>query len=233
MKDVCARTGLARSTIHHYIREGVLPRPRKTGRNTALYDEDFVRRAALVRTMQAKTHLPLAEIRLMLKGMSASAIESIEPEDVAGVAGRIAESLRFSSEAPVRRAEVLRLTGMRPAELDAFAQLGVVEPRGDDYAPLDVRVLVSIARLREATAEVEGFVAREKILRAFVKNLGALARTEAQEMVRALRPLAEVDLDTFVGRTAAPLDDLVAALHRKALIRAVTELQEAEPEEGG
>src|SRR5689334_20322022 len=48
MRDVCARTGLARSTIHHYIREGVLPKPEKTGRNTAWYDEDFVKRAQLV-----------------------------------------------------------------------------------------------------------------------------------------------------------------------------------------
>lgn len=63
MRDVCARTGLARSTIHHYIREGLLPQPRKTGRNAALYDEEFVRRAQLIKSLQEKTHLPLRAIR--------------------------------------------------------------------------------------------------------------------------------------------------------------------------
>ncbi|MCA1830355.1 MAG: MerR family transcriptional regulator, partial [Actinobacteria bacterium] len=69
MRDVCARTGLARSTIHHYIREGLLPKPEKTGRNTALYDEEFVRRARIVKALQEKTHLPLAAIRKTLAAM--------------------------------------------------------------------------------------------------------------------------------------------------------------------
>lgn len=224
MRDVCARTGLARSTIHHYIREGVLPQPTKTGRNTAVYDEDFVRRALLVKTLQGKTHMPLAQIRETLNGMSDEAVETLDPERFSSMTRTIADSLRLASEMPMRRADLLEMADLKPIELKGMAAAGLIDD-ADPVSPLDVRIVLAVQRIRRAGATVEaGFLGSEQIAKAYRKHLTELAKTEAREMVRLLRPLATIDLDTFIEQTLEPLGDLVAAVHRKALMAEVLEL---------
>ena len=49
IREVARETGLPPSTIHLYVRQDVLPRPRKTSENQALYDQEFVDRAKLVK----------------------------------------------------------------------------------------------------------------------------------------------------------------------------------------
>jgi DNA-binding transcriptional MerR regulator len=226
MRDVCARTGLARSTIHHYIREGLLPKPPKAGRNTAFYDEGFVQRARLVKALQAKTHMPLAAIRDTLDGMPKGAVDAIDPERFAGVTQRIANELRFASEQELARAELLEATGFKPTELDGLATARLVEPspRGT-YSPLDARIALAIARIRGAGATIErGFAGSAQIIGTYQRHLTEIARTEANEMVRMMGSLADIDVEAFVQHILEPLGDLVAALHRKALVQAVSEL---------
>ena len=229
MRDVCARTGLARSTIHHYIREGVLPKPEKTGRNTAFYDEDFVRRAQLVKTLQEKTHMPLASIRETLNGMPNAAVDTIDPERFTGVTRTIADSLRLASERELSRAELIERSGLRPAILDGLAAGGLIEEieRGGRvvYSPLDARIVLAFVRILEAGATPErGFTGSTEILDAYRTHLTELARVEAREMVRMMRPLTEINLEEFVEQTAEPLGEMIAALHRKALVQAVTDI---------
>ncbi|HMY59542.1 MAG TPA: MerR family transcriptional regulator, partial [Pseudomonadota bacterium] len=66
MKDLCARTGLPRQAIHFYIREGLLPEGRKTGRNMAYYGEEHIERIALIRRLQEERFLPLRAIKVVL-----------------------------------------------------------------------------------------------------------------------------------------------------------------------
>jgi DNA-binding transcriptional MerR regulator len=227
MREVCARTGLARSTIHHYIREGILPKPQKTGRNTAFYDEDFVRRAQLVKTLQEKTHMPLASIRETLNSMPDAAIDRIDPDRFTGVTRTIADSLRLASERELSRAELIERSGLSALELNGMAAVGLIDPiernSRTSYSPLDARIVLAFARIREAGATPErGFGSSPEIVEAYREHLGALARVEVKLMVRMMRSLTEVDLDEFVEQTAEPLGDLIAALHRKALVQAVT-----------
>lgn len=226
MREVCARTGLARSTIHHYIREGLLPKPKKTGRNTALYDEDFVQRARLIKALQQKTHLPLAAIRKTLAGMPDGAVETIDIDRFTGVTHQIAHQLRLTSEHELTRAELAMASGFTPEEIDGLAMVGLIEPDEDGrFSPLDARIALAIAGIRRAGATVErGFGGSAQIIQAYRTHLSALARTEAKEMVRMMRSLAQIDVEDFVGRILDPLGDLVSAMHRKALVQAVSEL---------
>lgn len=229
MRDVCERTGLTRSAIHHYIREGLLPKPEKTGRNTATYTEEFVRRAQLVKALQENTHLPLAKIRETLDGVPAGTETSIDPERFAGVTRIIADSLRLSSESEIGRDELLAMTGLKPFELDALAAARLVDSTERNgavlYSPLDARIVMAFARIRDAGATAErGFIGGPEIVRAYRRHLTEIARTEAAEMVRMAEALTEIDMYDFMEKTSEPLGDLVAALHRKALVKAVTEL---------
>jgi DNA-binding transcriptional MerR regulator len=230
MKDVCARTGLARSAVHHYIREGLLPRPRKTGRNSAVYDEEFVGRALLIKTLQAKTHLPLAAIREMLNGLPDGVAATIDPDQLAGVTRTIADTLRLSSERDVSREELLRGLPVGEKDLEGLARAGLIEParrRGKTFlSPLDARIVLAFARIRGAGATAErGFVGSPQVFAAYRKHLNALARVEAAEAARLAKSLAgDRDLAEFTRRAAEAADELIAALHRKALVKAMSAL---------
>lgn len=58
-------TGVARSAIHFYVREGLLPRPQKTAASRALYSEDHIRLLGEIARLKA-IDLSLAEIKLAL-----------------------------------------------------------------------------------------------------------------------------------------------------------------------
>lgn len=44
IKDLEKKSGIRRSTIHHYVQYGLLPRPAKTGRTMAYYDQSHLQR---------------------------------------------------------------------------------------------------------------------------------------------------------------------------------------------
>jgi DNA-binding transcriptional MerR regulator len=74
-------TKTSRSTIHFYVREGLLPRPEKTAASRALYTEDHVRLTKRIAELK-KAGRSLAEIKLELSAQLASACAS--NVDVAG-----------------------------------------------------------------------------------------------------------------------------------------------------
>ncbi|MBT6613032.1 MAG: MerR family transcriptional regulator, partial [Deltaproteobacteria bacterium] len=50
ISELVKSTGVSKETIHYYIREGLLRKPRKTGRNVAQYGEEYVEQ---IRTIKA------------------------------------------------------------------------------------------------------------------------------------------------------------------------------------
>jgi DNA-binding transcriptional MerR regulator len=67
MAELAARSGVARETIHFYLREGLLPRPAKGGRTVAYYGEPHLERLLLIRRLREEKYLPIAVIRRLLE----------------------------------------------------------------------------------------------------------------------------------------------------------------------
>jgi DNA-binding transcriptional MerR regulator len=67
IRDLVERTGVSRETVHYYIRDGLLPKPRKRGRNIADYDDSYVERIRMIKELQDNYFLPLAVIKNILK----------------------------------------------------------------------------------------------------------------------------------------------------------------------
>ena len=72
IRDLVKHTGVSRETIHYYIREGLLPKPRKQGRNVAEYDESYVERIRLIKELQDRYFFPLGVIKNILKNQRKS-----------------------------------------------------------------------------------------------------------------------------------------------------------------
>jgi DNA-binding transcriptional MerR regulator len=67
IRDLVQHTGVSKETVHFYIREGLLPKPLKRGRNIAEYDDGFVERIRFIKELQDRHFLPLAVIKNILK----------------------------------------------------------------------------------------------------------------------------------------------------------------------
>src|SRR5690349_11544156 len=66
MRDLVRATGLPRETIHFYLAQGLLPKPVKTGRNTAVYGPEHLERLQRIKDLQEKHFLPLRAIKAVL-----------------------------------------------------------------------------------------------------------------------------------------------------------------------
>ncbi|MFZ5571068.1 MAG: MerR family transcriptional regulator [Thermodesulfobacteriota bacterium] len=67
ISELIRQTGVSKETIHYYIREGVLPKPRKTGKNTAEYNESHVEQIRTVKALRENYYLPIPVIKKLIK----------------------------------------------------------------------------------------------------------------------------------------------------------------------
>jgi len=63
MKDLTEATGLPRSTVLHYLHQGLLPDPVRTSPNMAYYHPSCVNLLRLIKNLQAKHRYSLAQIK--------------------------------------------------------------------------------------------------------------------------------------------------------------------------
>jgi len=67
ISQLVKRTGVPKETIHFYIREGLLRKPRKSGVNSAEYNETYVDQIKLIKDLRDNYYLPIPEIKKIVK----------------------------------------------------------------------------------------------------------------------------------------------------------------------
>jgi DNA-binding transcriptional MerR regulator len=67
ISELSRRTNVPKETIHYYVREGFIPKPRKRGKNVSDYDESFVDRILLIKRIKDHFFLPLSLIKRITK----------------------------------------------------------------------------------------------------------------------------------------------------------------------
>ena len=67
ISQLVKRTGVPKETIHFYIREGLLRKPRKSGVNAAEYNENYVNQIRLIKDLRDNYYLPIPEIKKIVK----------------------------------------------------------------------------------------------------------------------------------------------------------------------
>lgn len=67
ISQLVKRTGVPKETIHFYIREGLLRKPRKSGVNAAEYNESYVDQIRLIKDLRDNYYLPIPEIKKIIK----------------------------------------------------------------------------------------------------------------------------------------------------------------------
>ena len=67
LKELIKTTGVSRETIQFYLRDGILPKPRKRTGAQADYNESYVDLIKLIKDLQENHFLPLSVIKKIVK----------------------------------------------------------------------------------------------------------------------------------------------------------------------
>jgi|WetSurMetagenome_2_1015567.scaffolds.fasta_scaffold04661_2 DNA-binding transcriptional MerR regulator len=176
ISDLERASGIPRSTIHFYIREGLLPQPQKTAGTRALYSDDHL--SLLGRITEAKTAgLSLSEIRAQLQTALRKASEQsvdLEAQEYGRVHNTI---LRFATLEFSRR-------GYRRTQVATLIKdLGISSSVFYEHFPSKYHLLVECFStfLKWGTAHIEPQVAQSTDM---VERL--LKRTSSMVTIRAL-----------------------------------------------
>ena len=210
MRDLVRLTGTPAPTIHFYVQQGLLPTPRKTKENQALYAEGTVQRVLWVRSLQAGLHLPLRSIRWVLERHGELPIPEI----------RALLALGSLLEEPDPSASAEQVASVHdslpPEDLAGLRRLGLVNREGP-LSSSDLRVVELTAAMRQAGfTEEAGFS---------IENMGlyrdAVEQLVQGELARIIEPVLSrhdpATLRDLVNRGFPLANQLLALLHHKAL----------------
>jgi DNA-binding transcriptional MerR regulator len=212
MKELAEASGVSAGTIKHYLREGLLPEPVKTSRNMAYYPLEFVERIRLIKQLQEERFMPLKVIKSMLNDDPERARALVELED------RILEQALAGDQKRVSAAELRRRYAVPQEVLDRLAELEVLSPSPRGYGQRDVEIVEAISRFRAGGYDERiGFTVYDTLR--YKRALEELVKEEVQVLMDRLA--GELDTDRaveLISAGAEPLNELMAALHQKALV---------------
>lgn len=138
MRDLKALTGLPGSTIQHYANLGLLSGTVKTEANMAWYPPETVARIRLIRLLQKRHRLSLAQIGALFSNNAT--------DDEVAVMATLHEVV-FGQEDPqaLSREAFLRDSGLAPETVDQLLGLGLLLPVSDGKFDREDMMVASLA----------------------------------------------------------------------------------------
>jgi DNA-binding transcriptional MerR regulator len=225
MGALAEASGVPAATIKHYLREGLLPPPVKTSRNSAWYSPEYVDRIKLIKRLQEERYLPLDVIRRILENEPDRVEQRLELGDTL-----LARSEQLASGRGISRRRAIEKLGLPEDVLDGFERIGAIEPipakNGVRYSPPDAEFLAAIARFRKSGyGEALGFTIYDALI--YMRHLEALARDEV-DVISAKLPgkLSADEAADLIERGHGPMRDLLSAMHVKLLVAELRRRQE-------
>jgi DNA-binding transcriptional MerR regulator len=198
MQELVAASGLAKSTILHYLTEGLLPAPVKTSRNMAYYSPECLERLSFIKVMQGKYRLSLAMIKQTLQEGKSSI--DIEP---------LLELRSFIFDRPGEQ-ECLdlpafcRATGLTTVEVEELQRAELLLPLDPErFDAEDLAIGRVLKKCRELRLPLEGatfyprlarqivdheITIRDRMIKGFSLEANATLTLEMTRSARALRP---------------------------------------------
>ncbi|MDP6931911.1 MAG: MerR family transcriptional regulator [Myxococcota bacterium] len=169
--EIIRETGVTRATIHHYVREGLLPEPTKTSRNMALYDPSCVDRVLLIKGLQSQARRSLAEVKeLLIDAAGHDGLQRLQKMlQVESLRSQASPLNPERSQQELTIKELSDRTGFPVSELEEFHTLGLVAIHGPKrnrcIGASDVAVADALARLAQAGFDDEaGFRPRHAVI---------------------------------------------------------------------
>lgn len=218
MRELEKMTDMSRSAINFYIKEGVLPRPQKTAKNMAYYDEDFIKKLKMVDAMRSE-HYSMNQIKKLMGGESGS-VSDYYLQVLESVNRLMPYQL---DDEPVQR-ERIGETGLEESLIDYLIRIKVLIPL-DDGASIFPKYSLTICRLIKFFTD---FGVPQYMIKEIASNMKDISRIEKKAFVEYIRgPMIENGMPkeeqvTVVGDCIQNINTLLPILHLQ-LIKYPTE----------
>ena len=142
ISQLVKRTGVPKETIHFYIREGLLRKPRKSSVNAAEYNENYVDQIQLIKDLRDNYYLPIPEIKKIVKDFRK---QSPSDQAISQFYSRFFRPAdRLLTKEVIGRKAFREATGLGFKWLNQAEQWGVITPeeRNGDviYCPDDLAI---------------------------------------------------------------------------------------------
>ena len=144
MREMIERSGMTRTRIHYYQREGLLPPPHKTAPNAAHYDEDHLERLHFIQRLR-DDRMQIIQIRRIIRAIEAGA----DPETALGLEAAIFQGEAFPDPTThYSRRQLAHHSKIDSSLLDRLIERGYFgEPGATRFDSLDLKMADALAGL--------------------------------------------------------------------------------------
>lgn len=223
MKELSEATGVNSATIRYYINEGLLPKPYKTHKNMAYYDESYIRLINFIKKMQKEHFLPLDVIK--------KAITEVGLENAAEMLDELTEKLIQKNETdlvaapelsdieqPLTQAEVIEQTGLPEEDFIAAVDAGfLVKDKNGRFDAENVHIAMLLAEIRSRLSPEKGFTTEFFIMH--FKALESLVNKELNVFVKNMLKgdISIEDANKFAFKSFDLFYKLAPIIHRRLI----------------
>ena len=157
MNELVETSGVPKSTIIHYLNQGLLPEPQKTSPNMAYYDPSCIERIQYIQHLQRRHRLSLSEIKQMMDRKGQDLDFSIFSELDSIIFGRVQNGQLLNA------AEFCAATGLSREQLKNRLEAKLLLPVEEDrFDPQDVgmgKMYAAVSALGLSSEDMTDYVA--------------------------------------------------------------------------
>lgn len=170
ISEVVAKTGVPKSTILYYIKEGLLPEARKLKPNVHRYNDEHVERLRYIRYMKEEVGSSIEQIKAALGNPNrslSSSLSMIEP--LMNTLSRVPADAEHYTQP-----EFIEAFGLDAAVVAQLIEMGILLPTGEaDFTHKDAAIVNLVAAFESVGVAPD-------ILKAYAEHAKGLAALERQ-----------------------------------------------------
>lgn len=218
MRDLEKASGVGRETIRFYIREGLLPEPKRVSRNSAFYNDEHVLRLKAIKRLQEERFLPLAVIRGLLEAEDSA--RWLAP-DAFPLLDKMLAARIGARGASQKLGDIMEAQGFDRHYADAHVATGMVEVDKDGrVSPADAAILDTLKALWDlGFTRDRGFMPAD--MRMFVELVEWLVTQEMKMFFGQMVDVAEDEAADMATAGVALINVLLGQLHNRAVLKAL------------
>ena len=224
MQELSQATGVSGGTIRYYVQKGILPKPLKTHRNMAYYDESYIERIRAIKELQKKRYLPLHIIKMIIESRDL-AINGEERLILREMEKPLfGESLLGGNTQRMSRQELSAHAGLEPEQMESLEAMGLIEADAEGRFDQEcVQIVEILSEIREIglTEELDFQVEHIQI---HMDLMEFLARKEIEIFTKRIvrKGMSPAQIHRLAQDAINTLNKMLPILHRR-MVRKITE----------
>jgi len=167
MKDLTKLTGESKSTILFYLKEGLLPPPKKPKPNVHLYDESSVNIIKFIKYLQKRFSYSIADIKRIFKNNKFNFDNSFESLI------QSIELIGASDNTTYSKEEFLKATNLTQEELNNYISKGYIQSH---FTNKEIEIVSILKRAKEFNLDfklIDSYVESAKVLAKLENEIGS------------------------------------------------------------